>query len=65
MDRADLFTAQFDEVSDNGRRRFTVGTELRERGPGGSIPMRASFDGQEFELDVEDDDGITIYVRNL
>ncbi|NLP82567.1 hypothetical protein HF576_01770 [Microbacterium sp. CFH 90308] len=65
MERADLFTAQFDEVSDNGRRRFMVATELREREADGSIPARAWFNGEEFELDAEDDDGITIYVRQL
>ncbi|MGN6219523.1 MAG: hypothetical protein ACTHNQ_08465 [Microbacterium sp.] len=65
MDPADLYTAQFDVVSAGGARRFTVGTEWRDREGDGAIPTEAWFHGEEFRLDVEDDDGITIYVRRL
>lgn len=63
MERADLYTAQFDVVSDGGRRRFTEGTELRERRPDGSIPPVAMLGEERYELDVEDDDGISVYLR--
>lgn len=65
MERADVYTAQFDVVSEGGRRRFTVGTEPRERDNDGAIPTEAWFQGEEYRLDVEDDDGTTIYVRRL
>lgn len=65
MDRADIYTAQFDVISDNGRRRFSVATEWRERAGDGSIPTEAVYRDETYALDVEDDDGITIYVRQL
>jgi hypothetical protein len=65
MERADLYTAQFDEVSAGGEHRFTMGLEQRDREPDGSIPTEAWFRGEEYRLDVEDDDGVTIYVRRL
>ncbi len=65
MDGADLYTAQFDEVAAGGQRRFTRGLELRDREPDGSIPTEAWFHGEEFRLDVENDDGVSIYVRRL
>lgn len=65
MDREDLYTAQFDVISAGGRRRFSVGTEPRAREADGSIPTEAWFQGEEYRLDVEDDYGISIYVRWL
>jgi len=65
MDRADLFTAQFDVVSAGGQRRFTEGSEARERDRDGAIPTEAWFEGEEYRLDVEDDGGVAIYVRRL
>jgi hypothetical protein len=61
MHRVEHFTAQFDEIR-AGRRR-TVGVETRDLESDGSIPPHAWFQGEEFELDVEDDEGTTIYVR--
>lgn len=63
MDRAEPFTAQFDEI--RGGRRVTVGIEKRDLESDGSTPPHAWFSGEEFELDVEDRDGVTIYVRRL
>lgn len=65
MERADLYTAQFDVVSHGGRNRFTIGEEQRDRESDGSIPTEAWFQGEEYRLDVEDDGGVTIYVRRL
>ncbi|WP_127818285.1 hypothetical protein [Microbacterium sp. CPCC 204701] len=65
MERADLHTARFDVVSEGGRSRFTVGEEQRGRESDGSIPTEAWFHGEEYRLDVEDDDGVTVYVRRL
>lgn len=65
MERADVYTAQFDVVSAGGGRRFTLGTEARDREADGAIPTEAWFHGEEYRLDVEDDNGITIYVRRL
>lgn len=64
MSRDDIYTAQFDEVSETGR-RFTVHTMALEYGLDGAVLAVAEFDGHEYSLDVEDDDGITIYVREL
>lgn len=65
MDRADVYTAQFDVISAGGRRRFSVGSEQLERESDGAIPTEAWFQGEEYRLDVEDDDGVSIYVRWL
>jgi hypothetical protein len=65
MESAEPYTAQFDEVSLGGRARLTVGLELRDRESDGSIPTEAWFHGEEFRLDVEDRDGVAIYVRRL
>jgi len=65
MDRADLYPARFDMVSAGGRNRSTVGEELRERDTDGAIPTEAWFQGEEYRLDVEDDDGVSIYVRRM
>jgi hypothetical protein len=64
MERADLYTAQFDVLSEDGRHRFSLGVELRERNPDGTIPRTAEYDTHLYELDTEDDGGITIYVRS-
>lgn len=65
MERADLYTAQFDVVNTGGGRRFTVGVETCERDDDGAIPTEAWFQGEEFRLEVEDDDGVAVYVRRL
>lgn len=65
MDRPDLYSAQFDEVTEFGHRRVTVGIENRDRESDGSIPTEAWFRGEEYRLDVEDQDGVAIYVRRL
>ena len=65
MERQDLYTAQFDVVSSGGRRRFSVGLEGRDRDADGAIPTEAWFQGEEYRLDVEDEDGVAIYVRRL
>lgn len=65
MERDDVYTAQFDVVTAGGGRRFTVGTEARDREADGAIPTEAWFHGEEYRLDVEDDQGIAIYVRRL
>lgn len=63
MERADIYTAQFDDVSVGGHHRVTVGVEGRDRESDGSIPPRAWFRSEEYTLDVENDGGIAIYVR--
>lgn len=65
MEPADPYTAQFDVVSEGGRSRFTVGEEQRGRESDGSIPTEAWFQGEEYRLDVEDVDGVAVYVRRL
>jgi hypothetical protein len=65
MDPPDVFTARFDEVAAGGRRRVTVGIESRDRESDGSIPTAAWFRGEEYRLDVEDEAGVSIYVRRL
>ncbi|MDF2563436.1 MAG: hypothetical protein K0R99_4882 [Microbacterium sp.] len=65
MDREEPYAAQFDVISAGGRRRFSVGTESRDRDSDGAIPTEAWFQGEEYRLDVEDDDGVSIYVRWL
>jgi len=62
---ADTYTARFDEVSVGGQTRLTVGTELRDRESDGSLPTEAWFHGEEFRLEVEDEDGVAQYVRRL
>lgn len=65
MTLRELYTAQFDVVSAGGRRRFSVGTEARDREPDSSIPTEAWFEGEEYRLDVEGDGGISVYVKRL
>ena len=62
--RSESFTVQFDELDRSGR-RTTLGTEQRDRDTDGATPSHCWYRGEEFELDVEDVDGVTIYVRRL
>ncbi|MEV4686872.1 hypothetical protein MRBLWH7_002555 [Microbacterium sp. LWH7-1.2] len=62
----DTFEARFDEVATGGQRRVAVGVEVRDRESDGSIPTAAWFRGEEYRLDVEDEEaGTAIYVRRL
>lgn len=60
-----MYTARFDEVGIHGGRRVTLGEEERDREEDGAIPRVAWFHGEEYYLDVEDNDGVAIYVRRL
>ena len=65
MEPPNVYRARFDEVATGGRRRITVGIEILDRESDGSIPTAAWFRGEEYRLDIEDDEGVTIYVRRL
>jgi hypothetical protein len=65
MHRGDVYTARFDEVAEGGRRRVTVGVELRDRESDGSLPTSAWFRGEAYRFDAEGDEGVAVYVRRL
>ncbi|MBD8024417.1 hypothetical protein [Microbacterium gallinarum] len=65
MEPPNVYRARFDEVATGGRRRITVGIEILDRESDGSIPTAAWFRGEEYRLDIEDDEGVAIYVRRL
>lgn len=62
--RVEPYVAQFDELDRSGH-RFTLGLESRDREPDGSIPPHAWFRGEEYELETEADDEVTVYIRRL
>ncbi|WP_426320785.1 hypothetical protein [Microbacterium sp. E-13] len=65
MQPSNVFNARFDEVATGGERRVTVGVQILDRESDGSIPVAAWFRGEEYRLDVEDQDGVAIYVRRF
>ncbi|WP_341998914.1 hypothetical protein MRBLWH7_000539 [Microbacterium sp. LWH7-1.2] len=65
MEPPNVYKARFDEVATGRRRRVTVGIEILDRESDGSVPTAAWFRGEEYRLDIEDDEGVAIYVRRL
>ncbi len=65
MEPSNVCKARFDEVVTGGRRRVTVGIEILDRDSDGSVPTAAWFRGEEYRLDIEDAEGVAIYVRRL
>ncbi|MBP1077098.1 hypothetical protein JOD63_001066 [Microbacterium terrae] len=63
MDPPNVCTARFDEVVTGGRRWATVGIEILARESDGSVPTAAWFRGEEYRLEIEDEEGVAIYVR--
>ena len=65
MEPPNVCKARFDEVATGGRRRVTVGMEILDRESDGSVPTAAWFRGEEYRLEIEDEEGVAVYVRRL